>query len=231
MPETNNEIIKAAIIKNDFFESFPKDLIEKISMSSRLKKISSNQLIFNQGDKAKCFYLILSGQIKLSRLSPGGNEKVIAIMEPNRLFAEATILNNATGYPVNAEVVQDAQIICIDSCAFRQLLLTFPELCLKMIAKLSQKLHFLIGEVDKLTLHNASYRLVSYLLEQAKKSDGSVQLSVPKHVIASRISVKPETFSRILKQLSKDGLVEIKKNNIKLKDINLLKSYIEISLD
>jgi CRP-like cAMP-binding protein len=88
-----------------------------------------------------------------------------------------------------------------------------------------------VNEVDKLTLHNATFRLVSYLLQQMPADvveSPEVQLTTPKNVIASRLSIQPETFSRILGRLSKAGLVEVHGHSIVLRDIAGLRKQIEI---
>jgi CRP/FNR family transcriptional regulator, dissimilatory nitrate respiration regulator len=86
---------------------------------------------------------------------------------------------------------------------------------------MSQRLHRHLNEIDSLTLHNATYRLVSYLLNEAAHSNRdqpSLQLNTPKHVVASRLSIQPETLSRILSRLSKQNLIEVRGSHIEVLD-------------
>ncbi len=214
-----------------FFSDMSKKDLSKVAKESKERIMESGQFLFKQSEKANFFYYLKSGKVKLTILSADGNEKVIDIIREGHIFAEGIVLGGVKGYPVNAEIISASEIICIHSPTFREILLSSPVICMKVMKSMSKRLHFLIKEVDRLSLHNASYRLISYLLEQAEESgDGSnILLSIPKHTVASRISVKPETFSRILKQLSKTGMIEVKSNNIKLINIDGLKNLIEIA--
>ena len=158
------------------------------------------------------FFLLVTGKVKISLLSSDGTEKVIDLINGGNTFAEALIFRDMIGYPVNAEALADSSVLCIDAMTYKNVLRKSPEACFKVIAALSQRLHWLMAEIDRLTLHNATYRLVSYLLEDISRESTEqvkIRLSVPKHVIASRISVTPETFSRTLKNLSKQGLLAV----------------------
>lgn len=89
----------------------------------------------------------------------------------------------------------------------------------------------MVNEVDRLTLHNATYRLVDYLLSHISKDNNDptgVSLAAPKHVIASRLSIKPETLSRTLKDLSKQGLINLDGGQIELVDIEKLRQLISL---
>ncbi len=87
---------------------------------------------------------------------------------------------------------------------------------------MGRQLHGKITDIDNLTLHNATYRLVVYLLEQLPEGAmalSSIHLGATKSIIASRLSIKPETFSRILLRMSKQGLIEVHGNDITLVDV------------
>ena len=99
------------------------------------------------------------------------------------------------------------------------------------MADMSQRLHRLLNEIDSLTLHNATYRLVSYLLSELPQdvlTSPEIVLTTPKHIIASRLSIKPETFSRILTRLSRDGLIVVRGNSIVMADLERLRKETEI---
>ena len=98
-----------------------------------------------------------------------------------------------------------------------------------MMGVLSRRLHWMVHEVDRLTLHNATYRLVNYLVNQAENaSPGAIdlQLSAPKNVIASRLSIKPETFSRTLRNLAQKGLIKLDRGQIEIINLEQLKQFI-----
>jgi CRP-like cAMP-binding protein len=122
-------------------------------------------------------------------------------------------------YPVNAEAVQATELLAISSRVFTRILRDSVDTCFRVMGVMSQRLHRHLNEIDSLTLHNATYRLVSYLLNEAAHRDQpSLQLNTPKHVVASRLSIQPETLSRILSRLSKQNLIEVRGSHIEVLD-------------
>ena len=95
-----------------------------------------------------------------------------------------------------------------------------PDTSLRMLGQLSRRLREQVHEIESLTLHNATTRLVSYLLRLAAGEHGEsvVRLSMPKHVLASRLNIQPETLSRIFARLSRDGLIEVHGLDVVLRD-------------
>ena len=99
------------------------------------------------------------------------------------------------------------------------------------MADMSRRLHRLLNEIDSLTLHNATYRLVRDLLGEPPDDvpqPPEIVLTAPKHIIASRLSIKPETFSRTLTRLSRDGLIVVRGNSIVLADLKRLRQEAEL---
>ena len=197
--------------------------------SSHAKQLTENRLLFGQGAPLTDIYLLISGCIKLQRLAPNGDQKVLEIIRPGQTFAEAVLFSGGAIYPVSAVTVSPSVVVAINAASFLKLLNSSNALCLSLMAKLSQRLHWMVNEVDRLTLHNATFRLVCYLLShisEDKNDRGDVTLSVPKHVIASRLSITPETLSRSLKELTKQGLINLDGPQIDLVDIEKLRQSV-----
>lgn len=181
--------------------------------------LDMDDMLFRQRDNAKDFFLLISGKIKLSLLSFEGTEKVVDIINPGTTFAEAVIFSGIPGYPVNATTLAKSKALRINAAAYIKILEGSPKTCFKVMATLSMRLHNLIAEIERLSLHNATYRLISFLLEgipNEMNDRSEVNLSIPKHVVASRISVTPETLSRTLKRLCQEGLLEVHDSHIVL---------------
>ncbi len=193
--------------------------------------IRSGESLFRQQQAANEFFLLVSGKMKLNLLSFEGTEKVVDIINPGNTFAEAVIFSGMPGYPVNAEALEDSSLLRINAQAYSKILHGSPDACFKVMACLSVRLHWLMTELDRLTLHNVTYRLISYLLENIPEDateSTDVALTVPKHVVASRISVTPETFSRTLKRLSGEGLLEVHDSHIVLINPEELRRLVSI---
>lgn len=176
------------------------------------------QWLFSQGDPARRFYMVLQGQMRLFRMSPEGSEKIIEIISPGQTFAEALMFLNAPRYPVCAAALEPAELIGIEARAFAAMLRESVDTCFAVMGVLSQRLHALIGEIDNLTLHDARTRVARYLLAQVPQHQADFALEVPKGVLASRLSIKPETFSRVIRQLTQDGLCSVNGAHVTITD-------------
>ena len=183
--------------------------LERVSQHATRVVLGSEQLLFSQGDPAERFYLVLKGQIQLFRLSPGGAEKVIELVSPGQTFAEALMFLKAPRYPVCAGALVPSELLSLDARDFSQMLHESVDTCFLMLGSLSQRLRGLIGEIDNLTMHTASSRVARYLLAKVPPERRSLKLDVRKGVLASRLSIQPETFSRVMKELAGRGIIEV----------------------
>jgi CRP-like cAMP-binding protein len=204
---------------NPLFMDLENDDFIKVVENTTLCELKAGENLFRQQQPATELFLVVVGKMKLSLLSSEGSEKVVDIIHAGNTFAEALIFKGMSGYPLNADALSDVTLLRINAETFVDILKNSPDACFKVMACLTIRLHWLVNELDRLSLHNARYRLISYLLENIPVETTTatvVELSVAKHVIASRISVTPETFSRTLRLLSQDGLLEVHDEHIVL---------------
>jgi len=206
---------------------------QRVTMARVAERVSLPQgrRLFDQGDEIKRFFYVESGYMKLYRLSADGDEKVIDLVGPRHTFAEAVVfMERQAGYPVNAEAIEPTRLIGFDAGTFLDLLKQSNESCLELLGVMARKLRFQVNEIDRLALQNATARFVSYILTPGDEEvcDGKrIELSVPKNVLASRLSIQPETFSRILSRLSNAGLIRVEKQAITLRDVDgLMKTLV-----
>ena len=223
MKQDNTEIIKQNLKRHHLFSKMSELQIDSVSQFSQLQKLSDGQLLFNQSDKVTSFYLVVSGKIKLFRMSLDGQEKIIEIVKAGETFAEALIFTNQIGYPVSSAALSDTILISINANNFQEMLRGSTETCLLMLGSLSFHLRKLIKEIDTITLHSGTCRVASYLIQEMSEDKNNFTLDTAKNVIAARLSVKPETFSRIIKNLKNQGILTIDGNYITVHDINALK--------
>ena len=201
-----------AMRSNHLFMDIDQQDFDTIVQGTSARKLFTGETLFSQQQPASEFFMLVEGKIKITLLSSEGTEKVVDIIKPGSTFAEAIIFNGMQGYPVNSKALSEATVLRINAENYIQVLSNSPKACLKVMGRLSVRLHWLVNEIDRLSLHNASYRLISYLLEDVPEGSTEkiqIKLGAPKRIIASRISITPETFSRTLKSLSKDGFIEV----------------------
>lgn len=202
--------------------------LERVSQHATRVTLGAEQLLFSQGDPAERFYLVLKGQIQLFRLSPGGAEKVIELVSPGQTFAEALMFLNAPRYPVCAGALAPSELLSLDARDFSQMLRESVETCFLMLGSLSQRLRGLIGEIDNLTMHTASSRVARYLLAKVPPDRQMIKLDVRKGVLASRLSIQPETFSRVVKELGVQGVIDVHGAQVTILDRDALSEVAQL---
>jgi CRP-like cAMP-binding protein len=199
----------------------PSDFAKLIDPGSVIK-LTRNQHLFGQGDPAKALFLVLEGQIKLSRLAPDGSEAVVHVFGVGETFAEAAMFMGGR-YPVTATAITESRLISISNARLRDQVLAKPETAFTMLASMAQHLKFLVAQIEQMKLLTAKQRTIRFLLDQSGRASGAADFNFPhdKALIANRLGMKPETFSRALAQLAEHG-VQVTGSQVTIADIGRL---------
>ena len=169
---------------------------------------------------------MVSGQIKLFAISPQGQEKIIEIISAGSSFAEALMFLERP-YIINAQTLSETVLLTVSRAAVLHEAQKDVQFCMRMLAGLSRRLHGLVNDVQAYALHSGVERVIGYLLRELpenahgnahKEGAANVVLPVSKATIASRLSMTPEYFSRVLHELEKEGLITIDKRDISIPD-------------
>ena len=202
-------------LKDNFlFARLNPEQMERVSSLADRISLAEGSHLFEQGDDAKRFFMVTSGQIKLFRLSQDGNEKVIEIFTAGQTFGEALMFLEHPCYPVCASALIDSEVISLNSADFVSMLRESIDSCFLLMGDMSKRLHGLIKEIDDLSLQSGTRRVASYLINLAGKENDNFELEIPKGVMASRLSLKPETFSRIIRNLHDRNILTVTRKNI-----------------
>ena len=222
MGQHNEEIIDA-LKRSHLFTSLTDAQLERVYRHSQIVRLEEGQLLFAQGEDVTNFYMVLSGKIKLFRVSPDGQEKIIEIAHQGDVFAEALMFMDQPHYPVSSAALSETVVVGIEAANFKDMLSGSVETCLLLLGEMSFRLRKLINEINTLTLHSGTCRVANYFLQHAPEDQESFELETAKGVIAARLSVKPETFSRIMKNLRGEGIISIDGSKITIHDRKALK--------
>lgn len=212
-----------ALKRSPLFASLSKIQLDRVCSHSRNVELAESQPLFNQGEEADYFYLVQRGRIQLFRTSADGQDKIIEIFKPGEVFAEALAFAERPRYPVSAAALEQTEVIGINIQDYKAILWDSPATCFSLLGDMSLRLHKLIHEIDTLSLHNGSCRVASYLINSADDNVRTFRLDLAKNLIASRLAVQPETFSRIIARLRKQGIVEIDGDYVTIIDRDALK--------
>ena len=200
--------------------------LDRLLPHVRELRAGRGQVIFQKGDPSHGFYVVVHGQVKLAFPSPQGAEKVIEIIGPRHSFGEAVMFLEKP-YPVYAQALLDTLLLHIDRKAVFDEIGHDPAFARRLLAGLSIRLHGLVQDVESYTLKSSAQRVIGYLLQAAGEPDGTACINLPtqKAVLASRLNITPETFSRILNELSSAGLIDVQGREIRIPDCAKLGAY------
>lgn len=203
---------------------------ERLAQGCSMRRLSRGDLVFRVGEPCEEFHVTVLGQIKLFAISPAGQEKVIELVGPGHSFAEALMFTGRP-YIVNAQALTDSLVLSVGKAAVVKEIEADARFAMRMLAGISRRLHGLVHDVQAYALHSGMQRVIGYLLRDQEVEDCAtgevitVSLPVSKGTIASRLSLTPEYFSRVLHELEAAGLIEIDKRDIRILDVKRLSRY------
>ena len=196
--------------------------LEAIGAATTEQRVAAGTALFHRGDPCDGVHIIVLGRVKLALLAPAGAEKVIEILGPGQSFGESVMF---LGKPhvLNAEAIAASLLLHIRRSAILETVERNPEFSRRMLYELSQRLYRLVADIESYTLRSATERVTGYLLaalddDASPGRPGEVLLAASKSVLASRLNITREHFSRILHELSLAGLIHVSGRNIHILD-------------
>jgi CRP/FNR family transcriptional regulator, dissimilatory nitrate respiration regulator len=216
-------------LSNTFlFASFTEKEIDLLLASTSLKKVGRGEQIFSEGIDATAFFIVVSGKVKIYKLSPDGKEYTLHIHGTGNLVAEAAIFDSMV-YPASCMALEDTTLVRISGKEFLNLIKEHPELSLKMMSGYSKRLRQFVAKIEELSLKDIKSRLAGYLIENSsnKKGVAVCHLSYSKKELSSLLGTIPETLSRALAFLKQRELIIEKDNTIIIPDPEKLSAFSE----
>lgn len=215
------------------FSELNDDELKIIFSFCSIKKFDKNDIIFFETEPFKGFYAVLSGHVKVFKVSPDGKEQIINIFEPFMTFAEVPMFkgiksqNESQVYPANASSLEnDTELLFIPANEYVNFLKSDIDLCMKMISVLALKNSHLNMMLGNITLKDVSKRLASFLVTEAEKQnskDGVINLDISRYDLAAYLGTIQETVSRTFKKLQNDKILSVNGKTIVINDLPALK--------
>jgi len=206
------------------FNGLPENQLREIEQIAVEKTFKKGAGIFSEGDKGNGFYVVVSGTVKIFKLSPEGKEQILHILGPGEPFGEVPVFSGKS-FPASAEAIAESQLFFLPRAAFVGLITANPSLALNMLATLCMRLRQFTVQIENLSLKEVPARLASYMLYLSGQQgdEGLVVLDISKAQLAGLLGTIPETLSRIFARMSSQGLIQVKDRNIRLMNLAGLK--------
>lgn len=210
------------------FQQIQKEELEQIVRMGQILSFPGEAALFQEETPSAGLYVLLSGQIQLCKLSPQGQNAILAIFDPVVMFNEVAALDRKPN-PVTAMTVEESVIWRLSPDHLDQLILRHPHVGLGMLRVLAARNRLLVEQYGDVSFRSVMARCAKLLLELS--ADGMRVIDRRKHPVhqmAARISTVPEAFSRSLKVFKTNGSVRCAGSTIEVLDPAKLKETAEM---
>ena len=208
-----NKILSSSLL----FRGASQNLLNLLANTAQQKHFQKGECIFLEGWTISGFYLIAQGQVKIYNSSPKGKEQIFYVLGPGEPFGLTPLFHNLK-YPACSASMTPTTTLFFPKTEFLDLINTYPQLALSMLAGLSKRLCMFATKIGDLALKEVPQRLIAhliYLSEQQKRTD-RVLLDMPKSQLACLLGTSPENLSRIFAYMTREGLIRVQGNMIEI---------------
>lgn len=221
--------VMAALRSASLFSGLPDPILARIAVGSRLENRRAGMPIFEQGDLASAFFVVVEGWVKLMRARPDGRQALLTTFARGEAFAEAVAMVGER-YPATAIAATSVTLVHIEAAALRREIRATPEIGFAMFAATTQHLNQLVRQIEQLKLQSGDERVAEFLLGFAFSEVGEAQFMLPldKRLIAEKLGMAQETLSRAFSRLRAFG-VEVDGSTARIRDVAGLQARLERS--
>lgn len=209
------------------FKGLSNSDLAPFATAAQRRQLSKGQTLYLQDDKADWFYLVVHGWIKLFRETLEGSEAVLDILTSGHIFGETSIFEDGR-YSYAVQAVENTEVIAMPTRILKDKIQSGGQLALNMLSSMSRHRVQQHREIEHLNLQNAPQRIGCFLLRLCPiKATGNITIHLPydKTLIASRLGMKAETFSRALAKLREETGIKIQGSAVHIGDLQELVTY------
>ena len=210
-----------ALRNHALFKIFEHEDLEQITRQMRRVRLDNHELLYRQDTDAQHFFFVVSGRLRLYRLDYSGYERTLDSLGPGDCFAEVMIYAKPARYACYAESLKHSEVLMIPIQVYRDILRRRPDYAENALTHYAKRAVSRFHDLEIMTVQSARERLVRYILDLLPANaspDEEIELPLPKCLVASRLAMQPETFSRLLNELKSSGLVKVNRNRLLIPD-------------
>lgn len=227
MPDALRFDVLSYMRRHPLFADTEAGALERLAAACQTRRLAKGEALFRAGEYCQAFFLPVVGQMKLVAASANGHEKVIELVGPGGSFGEALMM---TGKPcmVSAFALDLTLLVLVPRHAVESELSQNPRLALRMLSCLSHQCLDLMSDVQSYALQSGIERVIAYLLRDQRQHEShaiTVSLPASKATLASRLSLTPEYFSRVLRELEDAELIAVDRRDIHIPNARRLAAY------
>ncbi len=213
------------LLTMDIFRDLPQGQIEMIEHSTIMRTIPKGQIIYSQEDRAEALFLLKSGQITIYRLTPAGKRLELATIGPKAFFGEMPLLGESLRHAY-AEATEESLLCVMSRADVERLIRDQPSVALRMIESLGRRLADREVRLEELAYRSAPARIAAVLLRLTEGQAGA-EVAVTHQELGDMIGAIRETVTKLLDEFQADGLIELRRGHVRLRDPERLRSRLD----
>ena len=201
----------------EFLRGLDKETLSRLAKNSTWKVYAPDAVVFWEGDTESNLYYLQYGSLKVLKSSADGREQVLRFISAGEMFNEVGVLANRAN-PATAVALEESGIWLLPRQALEELILAHPQTALQIIENMADKIIGLVTLAADLSLKTVEARYAKLLLDQAEGDVIERQRSTNLTEMASHLGTVPDVLSRVIRELTKAGLIEMDKHSIRILD-------------
>ncbi|HTG01684.1 MAG TPA: Crp/Fnr family transcriptional regulator [Nitrospirota bacterium] len=211
------------LAKIDLFKNLSTDELKELSSYLTTVLIKKKEEIFSEGEQPEWFYIVMTGKIKITKLSQDGKEIILEIISPQDIFGGVAVLGNFP-YPANAVAMEDSELVKISRKNLMRVIDRFPNLMYCISLKLGDRMKSSYDSLKNIALERVEARIAALLLKLAHKVGKEtpkglqIDMRLTKQDVADMVGTTVETSIRTFSKFKKQGLLADADGRIIIKD-------------
>lgn len=216
-PTDDTSNLKNILANTALFRMLDGNQLDDIVSSTRSAQIKARTSIVSHGETASGAFWIVYGQVKVVLHTKQGTEKILEILGQNSCFGLGEMLLERPHIAL-VKTTADSMLLHIDRTAIMRVAEQNFDFSRELMTCVGRQFYSLVRDIEGYS-QSAKQRLAEYLLRQSRREiSDDIELIAKKSLIASRLSLTPETLSRLLHDLSAEGLISVSGRRIKILD-------------
>ncbi len=201
----------------EFLRGLDIESLKQLAKDSVWKIYPPNAVVFWEGDVESNLYYLQYGSLKVLKSSPDGREQVLRFLDTGEIFNEVGVLAKRAN-PATAIALEESGIWLIPRKGLEEIILAHPKTAFQIIENMADKIIELVTLAADLSLKTVEARFAKLLLEQAEEDVIERRRWTNQTELAARLGTVPDVLSRVIRELTKAGLIEVDKQRIRILD-------------
>lgn len=218
----------ADVLSVPHLSKLPENAAEALAGELLVRSYLPRESVANEGEVCRGFFQIVSGRARLLRTGPDGREQIMRILHPGETFGEVAVLDGGP-FPATVDTLEESTVILIPSAVFLRVLGEYPIVATELLRYLARRLRSFTELVEQISLQTVQQRVARYLYVTAREEGQDVPegvliaRAITLGDLASLVGSVREVVSRTLHIIESDGVVEVRRKEILIRDIEALR--------